>query len=176
MFGTDRQRHRGLNYAEIADWSVERDPEIEPSAGNTNVNRLDICPGPSVLDGRNKPDRDSGQEMSRPPKNRSTGSAHSPVRRSRSHTRPYLPLPSDVPTNPDSPVSEPAAELLHEFVHPHHLRENLLGTEEEPDEAGGDALAIAKELEEMQGRVWWRRPSALWYVLHMFASAQPTYT
>ncbi|KAF9647561.1 MFS general substrate transporter [Thelephora ganbajun] len=107
--------------------------------------------------------------MSRPPNNRSSRStsAHSSMRRSRSRPRrvPYLPLPSDIPINPDSPVSEQAAELIHEFVHPHHHSgENLLEPEEELDEANGDAPIIAKELEEMRSRAWWRRPSALWFL------------
>jgi hypothetical protein len=120
----------------------------------------------------NEPGGDSSQPMSRPPNDRSnrSTSAHSPVRRghSRPHQATYLPLPSDVPTNPDSPVSEQAAELIHEFVHPHdhhHSLENLLEAEDEPDEAGGNTPAIAEELKEMRSRVWWRRPSALWYVL-----------
>ena len=119
-----------------------------------------------------EPGGDSGQPMSHPRNATSTGltSAHSSVRwgRSRPHQTPYLPLPSDVPTNPDNPVSGQAAELIHEFVHPHnhhHSRENLFGVEEEPDGPGGNTPVIAKELEEMQSRVWWKRPSALWYAL-----------
>jgi hypothetical protein len=118
------------------------------------------------------PGGDSRQEMSPPPNNRTSGSTsvHSPVRRSNSRQSraPYLPQSSDVHINPDSPVSKQAAELIHEFVHPHHhSQENLLEREEELDEAGGDAPIIAKELEEMQSRVWWRRPSALWYTLYI---------
>jgi hypothetical protein len=41
----------------------------------------------------------------------------------------------------------------------------LLEGEEEFDAAVGDALVIEKELAEMRSRVWWRRPSALWYAL-----------
>lgn len=124
----------------------------------------------NVLDGAGDPDRD--QEMSLPP-NRST-SAPPPVRQSGSRTRrvPYLPQSSDVHINPDSPVSEQAADLIHDFVHPHHhhhSQDNLLETEEELDETDSDAPIIAKELEEMQSRVWWRRPSALWYILHISA-------
>ena len=111
------------------------------------------------------PDRDRGQEMSRTSR---SASANSPTRRVRPRV-PYHPQPSDVNINPDSPVSERAAGLIHEFIHPHHHRnsqENLLAEEEELDEAGGDAPIIAKELEEMRSRVWWRRPSALWYALN----------
>ena len=123
----------------------------------------------NALDSGGDLDRDSGQEMSLPP-SRSEVSAHSSVRRSGSRPRrvPYLPQSSDVHINPDSPVSEQAADLIHEFVHPHHRqhsRENLLETEEELDDTDSDAPIIAKELEEMQSRVWWRRPSALWYAL-----------
>lgn len=117
------------------------------------------------------PDRD-GLEMSRLSNN---GGRLTSVNPSTRHSRlrvPYLPQPSDVAANPDSPVSEQAAELIHEFIHPHHhhhSRENL--TEEEPDDAGDDAPTIARELEEMQSRVWWRRPSALWYALNTLASS-----
>ena len=133
-----------------------------------------IPPSRNTLDGRDDPDEDSSQEMSRPPNDRTSrsASAHSSARRSASRPRrvPYLPQSSDVHINPDSPVSERAAELIHEFVHPHHhhhSQENLLEAEEELDETGGDAAVIAQELEEMQSRVWWRRPSALWYTLYM---------
>ena len=120
---------------------------------------------------RNDQDRDSGDEMTSPPNDGTSRStpAHSSARHSH-HSRPrrvpYLPQPSDVHTSPDDPVSEQAAELLHEFVHPHHhhnSRDNLFETEEELDDAGDDAAVIAKEREEMRSRVWWRRPSALWY-------------
>ena len=85
-----------------------------------------------------------------------------------------IPQPYDVSTNPESPVSGQAAGLIHEFIHPHHhSREDLLSAEEELDEAGDDAPAIAKELEEMQSRVWWRRPSALWYALNMLIPSRP---
>lgn len=126
-----------------------------------------ISPSHNSLDRLNNANRDGGQEMPRPPSDRTSKSvsAHSPARPGRPRV-PYHPQPSDIPINPDSPVSEQAAELIHEFIHPHHhSREDLLAAEEERDEAGGDAPAIAKELEEMQGRVWWRRPSAIWYAL-----------
>ena len=131
-----------------------------------------LTPLPSSRSSPNAPkiESDSGQEMPRPHdrSNRST-SAHSPIRRGRPRPRqvpPYLPLPSDIPANPDSPVSEQTAGLIHEFIHPHHhSQENLSEAEEELDATGGDAPVIAKELEEMRSRVWWRRPSALWYVL-----------
>lgn len=137
-----------------------------------------ISPSRNTSDGRDDPNGDSDQEMSRPANNRTSGltSARSSARRSPSRPRrvPYLPLPSDVPINPDDPVSEQTAELLHEFVHPHHHhpRENPPETEEELD-GGGDAPIIAKELEEMQSRVWWKRPSAVWYVLCMLATGIP---
>jgi len=125
-------------------------------------------------DGGDDPVRDSNQEMS-PPSNNRTGkstSVDSPVRHSSSRPSRVPPLlqPSDVHINPESPVSKQAAQLIHEFVHPHHhhhSQENLLETEEDLDEAGGDAPVIAKELEEMRSRVWWRRPSALWYALYI---------
>lgn len=133
-----------------------------------------LIPVSSSRDSLDEPRGDSGQEMSHPRNNRldrSTSAHSSAVKRSRLRPQgqtPYLPLPSDVPTSPDNPVSEQAAELIHEFVHPHdhhHSGGDLFGAEEELDEAGGDTPVIAKELEEMQSRVWWRRPSALWYAL-----------
>jgi len=150
---------------------ASRRPHAAPRSVLVAYPLTPITPSHNTPDGRDDPDRDSGQEMSR-----SATSARSSARRSPSRPRrvPYLPLPSDVPTNPDSPVSGQAAELIHEFVHPHHhrSRENLLETEEELDD-GGDAPIIAKELEEMRSRAWWKRPSALWYVLCMLASEIP---
>lgn len=135
-----------------------------------------ISPSRDTPDDTDDPVRDGGQEMSRPHNDRASGSAsaNSTARRTRPRV-PYLPQPSDVPINPDSPVSEQAAGLLHEFIHPHHhnhSEENLFATEEELDETDGDAPIIAKELEEMRSRVWWRRPSALWYALNMPTSSQ----
>ena len=136
----------------------------------------------NIPHGRDDPDRDSGQDMPSPPNNRTriSTSVHSSVKHSGSHSRrvPYLPQPSDVDINPDSPISPQAAELIHEFVHPHHhhhSRENLLETEDELDDAGGDAPIIAKELEEMQSRVWWKRPSAFWYAPYILPE-YPTLT
>lgn len=128
-----------------------------------------LAPIPSTHNPHDQPGGVSGQQMSLLPNDRSTRStpAHSPLKQGRSlpHHPSYIPLPTDVPTNPDNPVSEQAAELIHEFVHPHHLREDPFGEEEEPDEPGGNTPVIAEELKEMRSRVWWRRPSALWYAL-----------
>lgn len=126
---------------------------------------LPISPSRNTLDSRDNSYRDNTEQMSAPPHD---GTSRSSARRSRSQPRrvTHLPQPSDVHISPDDPVSGQAAELIHEFIHPHHhhdSQDNLLETEEELDEAGGDAAIIAKELEEMQNRVWWRRPSALWY-------------
>ena len=159
-------------------WSSRR-PRVNPRRDFAAYPLAPIIPSRNSLDSRDELDEGSDHEMSRLPideSSRST-SAHSSVRRGRSYPRqaPYLPLPSDVSTNPDSAVSEQAAELIHEFVHPHHRhpsRENLLDAEEElGDEVGGNAPVIAKELEEMRARVWWRRPSALWYAFHILTSA-----
>ena len=134
-----------------------------------------ISPSRNTPSNTGDPDRNGGQEMSRPPNDRTSrsASANSTTRRTRPRV-PYLPQPSDVPINPDSPVSEQAAGLIHEFIHPHHhhSEEDLLAAEEELDETGSDAPIIAKELEEMRSRVWWRRPSALWYALNVSASSQ----
>ena len=135
-----------------------------------------ISPSRDTPDSHGDPDRNDSPEMSRSPNHgtsRST-SVHSSTRRSRPHVR--IPQPSDVLINPDGPVSERAAELIHEFVHPHHhyhSEDNLLETGEAPDEADDNASIIAKEFEEMQSRVWWRRPSALWYAPTIRHSRSP---
>ena len=148
---------------------VSTSPHAIPHRVSSAYPLTPISPSRNTPNDTDDSDRNGGQEMSRPPNDRTSRStsANSTTRRTRSRV-PYLPQPSDVPINPDSPVSERAAGLIHEFIHPHHHRseEDLLATEEELDETGSDASIIAKELEEMQSRVWWRRPSALWYVLN----------
>ena len=137
--------------------SVSRRPRAIPLGA---IPLTPISPSRNSPGDTDDPDIDGGQEMSRSP--------NSTARRNRPRA-PYLPQPSDVPINPDSPVSEQAAELIHGFIHPHHRtdsQETLLAAEEELGDAGGDAPIIAKELEEMRSRVWWRRPSALWYALN----------
>ena len=134
---------------------VRRRPHVAARSTFVAYPLTPISPSRNAANGPNDPGGGDSEEMSPPPNNRTI--------RPRV---PYLPQPSDVPVNPDSPVSEQVAGLIHEFIHPHphHSRENLLVTEEDPDDAGGDdAPAIARELEEMQTRVWWKRPSALWY-------------
>jgi hypothetical protein len=134
-----------------------------------------VSPSRGTPNGHDDPGRNNSQEMSRSPNDGTSRltSPHSSTRRSRLHTR--IPLPSDVFIDPGSPVSERAAELIHEFVHPHHhyhSGENLLETDEELDEADDKASIIAREFEEMQSRVWWRRPSALWYAPAIRHSSQ----
>ena len=137
----------------------------------------------NFVDVLHEPDKgSSGQQMSRrlplPDHGFSNKSAsarpfigHTSAGPSRPQHAPYLPLPSDIPADPDSPVSEQTAELLHEFVHPHHHRsQENLHEADEFDEPGGDASVIAKELEEMRSRVWWKRPSAVWYAPPLHAA------
>lgn len=66
---------------------------------------------------------------------------------------------------PDAPVDEQAAELLHEFMHPHHHEESTLLdpedldspiTDEEEDEGHAEEVASWKKLP------WWKRPSPYW--------------
>ncbi len=54
-------------------------------------------------------------------------------------------------------ISERDAELLHEFVHPHHheTEETLIGDDTDLDE----------ELKARALLPWWKRPSPIWYVL-----------
>ncbi|KAJ3819974.1 major facilitator superfamily domain-containing protein [Lentinula raphanica] len=57
---------------------------------------------------------------------------------------------------PDGPVSEESVQLLHEFVHPHHDREEtLVGDDSTQDEE-------EEEREHTKRLPWWKRPSPLW--------------
>jgi len=149
-------------------------PHVVPLRDLAAHSLTPTSPFRNTPDGGDDPARDSDQEMSS--SNNRTGrstSVHSAVGHSSSRPSrvPHLLQPSDVDVNPEGPVSKQAAQLIHEFVHPHHhhhSQENLLEAQEELDEAGGDAPVIAKELEEMQSRAWWKRPSALWYALSLY--------
>lgn len=57
---------------------------------------------------------------------------------------------------PDGPISEENAELLNEFVHPHHHQSEDTLIESEPDDADSSGA--------LQSLPWWKRPSPLWQV------------
>lgn len=69
---------------------------------------------------------------------------------------PYIGQPEELIV-PDGPVSGQAAELLHEFVHPHHpaqATETTLVGEEGSEE---------EDLKRWASLPWWKRPSPWWY-------------
>lgn len=94
----------------------------------------------------------------------------SPSRESRSRSRsrlrtsspsipisqPFIGQPEELVV-PDGPISGQAAELLHEFVHPHHpaqATETTLVEEEGSEE---------DDLKRRTSLPWWKRPSPWWY-------------
>ncbi|KZT09660.1 MFS general substrate transporter [Laetiporus sulphureus 93-53] len=83
---------------------------------------------------------------------------------------PYLPDNPDALVNPDGQIGDEAAELLHEFVHPHrHDSDETLTADEEPrEEADGslenDDLLEEAVLEWRQSLPWWKRPSPWWFI------------
>ena len=107
--------------------------------------------------------------MSHPPSGGSSGAPISDsIRWGRS--RPcHVPLPSDSPANlaGTGSTSGQATGTIHLRRPP----EDLLDIEGVFDEASGAGPVVAKELEEMRSRIWWRRPSAIWYI---YLSASPS--
>ncbi|KAI0831072.1 major facilitator superfamily domain-containing protein [Trametes gibbosa] len=108
---------------------------------------------------------------------------------SRSHSRPRgvrPPNPSSIPLLSQGPddlmvpggsVGEETAELLYEFIHPHHHEsEQTLAADEEPaDVAEGDE-GEEEEEEEVdplwrKRLSWWKRPSAWWFLAYVPFSA-----
>lgn len=79
----------------------------------------------------------------------------------------YLPTGPSALIEPDGQIGEEAAELLHEFIHPHHHAEDTLiaeveeGEEDEDDDDGAFEEAIE---EWRRGLPWWKRPSPWWSV------------
>lgn len=117
--------------------------------GYLRCTRRVYCSLSKPFDVLHGPDGGDRKEMSHLSGGTSSGgstSAHSDSTR-RAHPRPLH-------------VNDQAAGSTHR----HHSRESLFGAEQTFDEAGEVTSVIANELKEMQSRVWWRRPSALWYV------------
>ncbi|KAI0664635.1 major facilitator superfamily domain-containing protein [Cubamyces menziesii] len=94
-------------------------------------------------------------------------------RDSRHTTASSLPLLPDDLIDPGAPIGEEAAELLHEFVHPHHDSEDTLAGE-------GDALDHDAQQEEDEYEIdhawreklpWWKRPSPWWFLAYVPFSA-----
>ncbi|KZT71313.1 MFS general substrate transporter [Daedalea quercina L-15889] len=81
---------------------------------------------------------------------------------------PYLPTGPTILINPDGQIDDETAELLHEFIHPHHHAEDTLVVEgEEPETGEGDEDDGAFEaaiLEWRNGLPWWKRPSPWWFI------------
>ena len=64
---------------------------------------------------------------------------------------PLLPQGPETLVLPEGPVGEDVAELLHEFVHPHHRTdETLIGD------------VVQEEIGENAKLPWWKRPSPWW--------------
>ncbi|KAI0780685.1 major facilitator superfamily domain-containing protein [Trametes elegans] len=114
---------------------------------------------------------------------------HSPSRsRSRPGSRPRdsrHTTASSIPLLPQGPedliapggaIGEEAAELLHEFVHPHHHQaEETLAGEDGP---AGIAAEVEEEEEDFNHDIlwrkklpWWKRPSAWWFLSYVPFSA-----
>ncbi|KAL4246070.1 hypothetical protein ABKN59_003276 [Abortiporus biennis] len=77
---------------------------------------------------------------------------------------PYLPQGPEDLALPEGAVREETAELLHEFVHPHHheAEETLVGT---PD------IEQHRLFEQRKEIPWWRRPSPWWFLVFVPFSA-----
>ncbi|KAH9930705.1 major facilitator superfamily domain-containing protein [Fomitopsis serialis] len=115
--------------------------------------------------------------LSSPP-SRAVSRSHSrrPVSRPRTSRNPsivsvpYLPTGPAVLINPDGQIGEEAAELLQEFVHPHHhaAEDTLLAEGGEPaegDEDEDDDGAFEAAIHEWrQSLPWWKRPSPWWFI------------
>ncbi|KAF9053900.1 MFS general substrate transporter [Hymenopellis radicata] len=97
----------------------------------------------------------------------SRSTEHSRLRESRSHSRrpdvsrANSPFPTDIVFS-EGVVSEETAELLHEFVHPHHQAEDTL-IDQESD--SGDE--VEGEIQARSRLPWWKRPSPMWVLALM---------
>lgn len=70
----------------------------------------------------------------------------------------YLPTGPAALIDPDGPIDEEAAELLQEFIHPHHHAEDALVEE--------DNAATEEAIQQWRrGLPWWKRPSPWWSVI-----------
>ncbi|KAI0333493.1 MFS general substrate transporter [Cubamyces sp. BRFM 1775] len=102
------------------------------------------------------------------PSSRPRGSRHTTAA-----SIPLLPQGPDDLMDPGAPIGEEAAELLHEFIHPHHDSEDTLAGE-------GDALDPDAQQEEDEFEIdhawreklpWWKRPSPWWFLAYVPFSA-----
>ncbi|EKM55184.1 uncharacterized protein PHACADRAFT_255634 [Phanerochaete carnosa HHB-10118-sp] len=83
----------------------------------------------------------------------------------------YLPGGGESLLLPDGPIGEEAAELLQEFVHPHHQdrTDDLVDADE--GEAGDSDTA---SLERIKSLPWYKRPSPWWLLAMVPVSAAAT--
>ena len=86
----------------------------------------------------------------------------------------YLPQGGEDLILPDGPIGEGAAELLQEFVNPHHDRSYTL-VEDREDEASDDASDVAS-VEQRKKLPWYKRPSPLWSGHHRQLDPNPMLT
>ncbi|KDQ61041.1 hypothetical protein JAAARDRAFT_32037 [Jaapia argillacea MUCL 33604] len=99
---------------------------------------------------------------------RSRSASRRPVgtRHASAQSIPYLPDgPADL-LLPEGQVGEEAAELLHEFIHPHHhpVEETLPEDGPPPGDDGPLGSSDQAELEVRKNLPWWKRPSPYWFI------------
>jgi hypothetical protein len=70
---------------------------------------------------------------------------------------------------PEGAVGGETAELLQEFVLPHHAAEETL-VEEELGIPEDDAALIVQAKEHRKNLPWWKRPSGYWQVHLVFCA------
>ena len=78
---------------------------------------------------------------------------------------PYLPIGPTALIDPDGQIGDEAAELLHEFVHPHHQADYTLVEDDEGEEGDEDDGAFEQAILNWRSALpWWKRPSPWWSV------------
>ncbi|KAI8989675.1 major facilitator superfamily domain-containing protein [Trametes punicea] len=114
------------------------------------------------------PSRSSSRSRSRPG-SRPRGSRHTTA-----SSIPLLPQGPDDLMIPGAPIGEEAAELLHEFVHPHHheSEQTLAEDGNPPDEVDQqEEHDFAIDHEWRLKLPWWKRPSSWWFLAYVPFSA-----
>ncbi|OBZ69346.1 putative membrane protein C14C4.07 [Grifola frondosa] len=113
----------------------------------------------------------SGDQLTLPGGRRGATSRSRPgsrPRASRNHSTssvPYLPQGPEDLIIPDAPIGEGAAELLQEFVHPHHHEsEDTLIVDHGDDGPGDEEEGQTSDAEWRQSLPWWKRPAPWWFL------------